>query len=125
MVLEEAGSFMAERGINTTHTPGQKLTRIIFDMLYYFLFYLSVFFFVVFIGEVSKRCFSSLKISIFSLSTSIILLLVWNFFLGPMLMKESYGGVPTVLSSMLSVAILFFFSVLMCVLHYALKRMLK
>ena len=116
---------MAEPAIDITHIPGRKPTRIIFDMLYYLLFYLAVFFIVILINEISNKRFSSFKISIFSLSASVFLLLAWNFLLGPILMKESYGGVSAVLSSILSIGILFLFSMILCVLHYAFMRMVK
>ena len=125
MALEEAGSFMAVLAIDTTHIPGRKPTRIIFDMLYYLLFYLVVFFIVILIDGVSNKRFSSFKISIFSLSASVFLLLSWNFLLGPILMEESYGGVSAILSSVLSIGILFLFSMILCVLHYSFIRMVK
>ncbi|HFQ5352949.1 RHS repeat-associated core domain-containing protein [Vibrio vulnificus] len=102
---------------------GQRTTRTNFDMLFYILLYLAVFCIVI-TGTSNKR-FSPLKVTIFSLTTSVCLLLFWNFFLGPIVMTEPYGGVSVVLSSILSIAILFSFSMALYALHYAYRRMVK
>ena len=104
---------------------GQKPTRTIFDMLFYFLFYLALLCIVIFICRVSYKFFSPFKISILSLSASSCLLLTWNFLLGPILMGETNSGVSAVLSSMISIALLTLFSMALCVLHYAFMRIVK
>lgn len=95
-------------------------------MLFYLLFYVVIFGFVMLIVSVSESRLSSLKISFISFSISASLLLIWNFFLGPLLMGNSLSdGVSILLSSMLSIVILFAYSAILFALQHALSRVAK
>ena len=80
---------------------------------------------VLVVARVKDRRLKSVKLSILSFFTSVLLLLTWNFFMGFLLMgKSSGGGVSTVLSSAFSIVILFLYSLIVCIVHYLYERLI-
>jgi hypothetical protein len=120
------GKSMVVPDIAIIHIRGQKPIRINFDMSFYLLFYTMIFFAVMLIGKVTNKRLPGLKISVLSFLISACFLLVWNFALSPIYFgNDRVGGVSSVLSSLLSVAILALCSIVLGVLHYFYKRIMK
>lgn len=97
-----------------------------FDMLFYMLFYTMIFFAIVLSGKYTNKRLSGLKVCVLSFLISACFLLFWNFVLGPIYLENDHvGGVSSVLSSVLSVAILALCSITLGLLQYFYKRVLK
>ena len=115
-----------ELGIIITHIDGQKRTRIGFKMIYYLLFYSAIFICFILFDGLLKRQWSSIKISSASFLISVLILLFWNLFLSTFFMEEALNdGVSIVLSSMLSVVVLFSYSAVLCVVLHIYRRAVK
>ncbi len=127
MELEVVGKFLVVLDIVIIHIDGQKRTRIGFKMIYYLLFYSIIFLSFLLFDRFSKIGWSSVKISFFSLFSSVVILLFWNFFLSSFFFDlETLGsGVSMVLSSIFSIIELFVYSSLFCIALYFYRRMAK
>ena len=113
-----------EQGITIIHTNGRKRIWIIFKMIFYFLFYSIIFLFYYLYSRILKSRWSSIRMSVSSFFTSVVILLVWNFFLSLFFVDEVLNdGVSIILSSILSIIILLVFSITFCIIFHIYNKL--
>lgn len=113
-------------GFITNRICGQKRMDVGLNMIYYLLFYFVVFMVFLVFGRALSTQWTSLKISFFSFSTSVLILLAWNLAISRLFFEKSLNdGVSVLFSSMLSVVVLFLCSVLFCIALHVFRCVMR
>lgn len=94
-------------------------------MIFYLLLCSVVFLFVLLFEKASKGNWSYIKISLITFLSSVAVLMLWNFCVGPLVFYDSLdNGVSVILRSALSIALIFSYSLVLCGLLYIYRQML-